>query len=63
MDTDLVNVKGSVQAKFIRNSKINAFGDLIVQREIIDSVVRLSGACINTNGTIINSEIFANYGH
>ena len=62
VDTDLVNVKGSVQAKFIHNSKINAFGDLIVQREIIDSVIRLSGACINTNGTIINSEIYANMG-
>ncbi|MCG8634555.1 MAG: FapA family protein, partial [Desulfobacterales bacterium] len=62
VDTDLVNVKGSVQAKFIHNSKINAFGDLIVQREIIDSTIRLSGACINTSGNIINSEISANMG-
>jgi len=62
MDTKLVNVKGSVQAKFVRNSKINAFGDLIIQREIIDSVIRLSGECINANGTIINSKISANMG-
>ncbi|MCG8616219.1 MAG: FapA family protein, partial [Desulfobacterales bacterium] len=62
VDTELVNVKGSVQAKFIRNSKINAFGDLIVQREIVDSRIRLSGACINTAGSIINSEISANMG-
>jgi uncharacterized protein (DUF342 family)/DNA-binding NarL/FixJ family response regulator len=62
IDAELVNVKGSVQAKFIRNSKINAFGDLIVQREIMDSNIRLSGACINTSGVIIASEISANMG-
>ena len=62
VDTDLVNVKGSVQAKFVHNSKINAFGDLIIQREIMDSVILLSGACINTSGTIINSKISANMG-
>lgn len=62
VDTQLVNVKGSVQAKYIHNSTINAFGDLIVQREIMDSVIQLSGACINTSGTIIASQISANMG-
>ncbi len=62
VDTELVKVKGSVQAKFVRNSKINAFGDLIIQREIIDSRIYLSGACINENGSIINSEISAKMG-
>lgn len=62
VDTELVNVKGSVQAKFVRNSKINAFGDLIVQREILDSRIHLSGACVNENGSIVNSEICAKMG-
>ncbi|MBU1341466.1 MAG: DUF342 domain-containing protein [Proteobacteria bacterium] len=62
VDTELVKVKGSVQAKFIHNSKINAFGDLIVQKEIIDSKIFLSGACINERGLIINSEISAKMG-
>jgi uncharacterized protein (DUF342 family)/CheY-like chemotaxis protein len=62
IDTELVKVKGSVQAKFVHNSKINAFGDLIVQREIIDSRIYLSGACINENGSIVNSEISAKMG-
>ncbi len=62
VDTELVKVKGSVQAKFIHNSKINSFGNLIVQKEIIDSKIYLSGACINTNGSIINSEISAKMG-
>lgn len=62
VDTQLVNVKGSVQAKYIHNSTINAFGDLIVQREIMDSKIHLSGACINTDGTIIASQISAKMG-
>ncbi len=53
VDTQLVNVKGSVQAKYIHNSSINAFGDLIVQREIMDSIICLSGACINTDGMMV----------
>lgn len=62
VDTKLVKVKGSVQAKFIHNSEINAFGDLIVQKEILDSTIRLSGACINERGSIINSQISAKLG-
>jgi hypothetical protein len=62
VDTELVKVKGSVQAKFIRNSKINAFGDLIIQKEIVDSTIFLSGACRNETGSIINSQISANMG-
>ncbi len=62
VDTKLVRVKGSVQAKFVHNSTISAFGDLIVQKEIIDSHICLSGACVNTNGMIINSKISAKLG-
>lgn len=62
VDTELVKVKGSVQAKFVHNSKINSFGDLIIQKEIVDSTIYLSGACINENGSIINSQISAKMG-
>ena len=62
VDTKLVRVKGSVQAKFVHNSTISAFGDLIVQKEIIDSHICLSGACVNANGMIINSRISAKLG-
>ncbi|WP_022664233.1 FapA family protein [Desulfospira joergensenii] len=62
IDTRLVNVRGSVQAKFIRNSKIYAFGDVIVQKEIIDSEIYLSGACVNEKGLILNSRISAKMG-
>lgn len=62
VDTELVKVKGSVQAKFVHNSKINSFGDLIVTKEIIDSDIYLSGACINKTGLILNSKISAKMG-
>ncbi|MEE4364723.1 MAG: flagellar assembly protein A [Desulfotignum sp.] len=62
VDTKLVRVKGTVQAKFIHNSTISAFGDLVVQKEIIDSHIFLSGACVNANGMIINSRISAKLG-
>ncbi len=62
VDTKLVRVKGSVQAKFVHNSTISAFGDLVVQKEIIDSDICLSGACVNANGMIINSKISAKLG-
>ena len=62
MDSELVNVKGNIQAKYIRNSKINSFGNLTVQKEIIDSTIYLSGACDNERGTIINSTLSAKMG-
>uniref|UniRef100_UPI004055AC49 FapA family protein n=1 Tax=Candidatus Electrothrix sp. TaxID=2170559 RepID=UPI004055AC49 len=62
VNTKLVKVKGAVQAKFIHSSTITAFGDLVVQKEIIDSHISLSGACVNANGMIINSRISAKLG-
>ncbi len=62
IDAKLIKVQGSVQAKYVNNSFIRAFGDLIVQKEIIDSTVFLSGACENLNGNIISSTIAAKKG-
>ncbi|MFH1154117.1 MAG: FapA family protein [Pseudomonadota bacterium] len=62
IDAKLINVQGIVQAKYINNSIIKAFGDLIVQKEIIDSKIFLGGTCINDGGTIISSEVAAKQG-
>ena len=62
MDTKLINVKGNIQAKYIRNSTINSFGDLTVQKEIVDSTIYLSGACYNERGVILNSTLSAKLG-
>ncbi|WP_320044707.1 flagellar assembly protein A [uncultured Desulfobacter sp.] len=62
VDTDLINVKGNIQAKYIHNSTINSFGDLTVQKEIVDSIIYLSGACDNERGAILNSTLSAKGG-
>ncbi|MCP4114808.1 MAG: DUF342 domain-containing protein [Desulfobacteraceae bacterium] len=62
IDAKLIRVQGSVQAKYVNNSVIRAFGDLIVQKEIIDSKVLLSGECVNQTGNIIASTIVAKKG-
>ena len=62
IDAKLVNVKGNIHAKYVRNSTINAFGDLTVQKEIIDSTIYLSGACNNESGIILNSTLSAKLG-
>lgn len=62
IDAKLVKVRGNIQARYINNSKIDSFGDLTVQKEIIDSTIRLGGACKNSTGTIISSKVFAKMG-
>jgi hypothetical protein len=62
IDAKLIKVQGNVQAKYVNNSVIRAFGDLIVQKEIIDSTVLLSGECVNQTGNIIASTIVAKQG-
>ncbi len=62
IDAKLIDVQGTVQAKYVNNSAIKAFGDLIVQKEIIDSEIFLTGACINETGTVISSVIVAKMG-
>jgi uncharacterized protein (DUF342 family) len=53
---------GNVHAKFINHSMVAGFGDLIIQREIIDSQIMISGACQNPGGHIIASKIIAKCG-
>ncbi len=57
-----VTTSGSVKAKFINNSKIDAFGDVTVIREIMESDIAVSGECINANGRITSSVIAARKG-
>ncbi len=53
---------GNVHAKFINHSRVAGFGDLIIQKEIIDSKIVISGACQNPGGHIITSKIIAKCG-
>lgn len=57
-----ISVQGNIYAKFINNSSILGFGDVVVSKEIIDSRVLISGVCQNATGHIISSEISAKLG-
>jgi uncharacterized protein (DUF342 family) len=57
-----ISTQGIVHAKFINDSTIKGFGDLIIQKEIIDSNILISGKCENTTGHIISSKIIAKNG-
>ena len=62
IDSNVINVQGNVQAKYINNSRVKAFENVIVQREIIDSHLFAGGECINENGLITSSFINAKRG-
>ncbi|MGD9731303.1 MAG: FapA family protein [Desulfamplus sp.] len=62
IDADVVNVQGSVNARYIRSSRIKALGDIVVQKEIIDSELFIGGRCVNENGRITSSFINARRG-
>ncbi len=60
-DANIIS-SGNIYAKFINNSKAKAFGNLCIQKEIIDSTAIISGKCENTSGVIIASKISAKGG-
>ncbi len=66
VSTGIINAKvrtsGNVKAKFINNSKIDALGDIIITREIMESDIAVSGECINEHGRITSSVIAAKKG-
>nr|WP_320190914.1 FapA family protein [uncultured Desulfobacter sp.] len=57
-----VYARGNVNIKFMRNSTIYCLGNLIVDKEILDSRIITSGAVIIKNGEIISSDIICNKG-
>ncbi|MDY6903997.1 MAG: flagellar assembly protein A [Thermodesulfobacteriota bacterium] len=56
-----INARGNVKAKYLKNARVMAFGDVIIQKEIIDSTVITSGACKIPGGKIISSRIIAKH--
>jgi uncharacterized protein (DUF342 family) len=54
--------KGNVYAKFIHNAKVACMGDVIITKEIVDSVIECSGRCIVENGKIMTSQITSKLG-
>ncbi len=57
-----IKTQGSVKAKYIHNCRIEAFGDVVVEHEIIDSTIVTSGHLDVSKGRIVASRIFAKMG-
>jgi uncharacterized protein (DUF342 family) len=53
---------GRIKANHINKSHLIAVDDVVVRKEIVDSVVDTSGKCLIDGGTILYSEIFAKMG-
>ncbi|MCK5100958.1 MAG: DUF342 domain-containing protein [Desulfobacteraceae bacterium] len=57
-----IQTQGSVQAKFINNSKIFGYRNMMVTREIMESMIAISGEINNEAGRITGSTISARMG-
>jgi len=54
--------RGHVNAKFIHTSEICCLGNVVVEKEIVDSHIESSGACRIQTGDIVNSTMGFNQG-
>lgn len=57
-----ISAGGSIQARYISNSKVDSFGDVVVMGEILESRIRASGLCMNRSGDIISSVVVGRKG-
>lgn len=57
-----VYARGTVNAKFVHKSEILCLGDLLVDKEIVDSTIVCSGSLIMAGGKIISSTVTAKMG-
>jgi uncharacterized protein len=57
-----IYAKGNVYAKFVHNSNIFCMGNVYITKEIVDSKIETSGACVAKDGKIISCQITAKMG-
>ncbi len=57
MNNATIYSRGHVSAQFVHNSSISCLGNLNAKKEIVDSNVETSGACLINKGDIISSQI------
>ena len=58
----IIFAKGHVWAKYIHNSTILSMGNIFCTKEIVESRIETSGACVAKQGKIIHSSITAKMG-
>ncbi len=57
-----IKAEGGIKAKYINKSEISCFGDLLIEKEIIDSKIENGGYCNLPMGKIISSEVSSKKG-
>ena len=57
-----IYARGNIYAKFIHQSDVSCMGNVVVQKEIVDSQVKAAGSCLLENGKLISSELSAKMG-
>lgn len=57
-----ISAQGHIYAKYVNHSTVRGFQNLVVQKEIIDSDILLSGSLKNPSGNIISSRVVAKRG-
>ncbi len=56
-----ITLRGSLSARFIQNSRISCLGDVITEKEVVESQIECNGIC-NIKGVVIASGITAKMG-
>lgn len=54
-----INSQGNIEAKYIRESKLSAYGNISAAKEIADSTIETSGSCVVASGRLFASSISA----
>ncbi|MBW1697831.1 MAG: DUF342 domain-containing protein [Deltaproteobacteria bacterium] len=54
-----IEAKGDIHGVYVKNSNLVAYGDLVVQKEIINCDIKVGGECNIRNGKIISSSVAA----
>lgn len=54
-----IKTHGNIQAMYMADSIVDSYGDVIIKKEIIDSTIDTSAACISEKTKIISSSIAA----
>ena len=57
-----IHADGSVKARYIHEARIHALGDVVVEKEVIDSDITTSGGLFVKSGKVFNSHISAKMG-
>ena len=58
----IIKAEGDVKSKFVNRARIKTFGNVVIEKEIIDSEIINSGKCHVKQGKIISSEIYSRQG-